>query len=368
MHANPRVAARDKTGRLPWLDWLRFLAAFAVLLMHVRGVAFVEYGALPVEQRNPLLASVFLLARFGREAVLLFFVLSGFLVGGRLFDRAVTGEFRALDYSLDRASRIFIPLLPALALTIVAAWLMHQPVGWLDGVANVIGLQEVLAPALRQNDPLWSLSFEIWFYVLGGCLAWLVQAQRLALFPALLFIASLGVFTELGGSFLFCWLVGAVAWRIRPRQFLWAAMGCGLVLVAAGSLMIQLNRDTALFDKADLKGWLPETPYARLVLASGYAMVIQHLILRPAMGGLKWFERFGGKLAAASYTLYLTHYPVLALLKYWGWQPSSRIDLRSLGRFLGVMSLTLVVTWLFYFLFESRTAAARRWARTRLTV
>jgi len=101
-----------------------------VLLVHARGSAFVEYSALPGPQKNIIVASLFAFTRLGREAVLLFFVLSGFLVGGRLIDRVVRDDFRVVDYALDRLTRILLPLVPALAtplfgLLLLKSGLMH---------------------------------------------------------------------------------------------------------------------------------------------------------------------------------------------------------------------------------------------------
>ncbi len=352
---------------LPWIDWLRFLAAFAVLMVHTRGAAFVEYGALPAGQHHPLVAVAFACTRIGGEAVLLFFVLSGFLVGGRLFDRVVAGEFRTLDYALDRVTRIFIPLLPALGLTFGVSYLLDAPINYFSFAANTIGLQEVVAPTLNLNDPLWSLSFEIWFYVLGGSLAWLVQKEKMAVVPALFFLASLAVFSKLGGSYLFCWVLGAVAWRIRPRRPSLALFGCGLVLIAVGAVMAQLNLNTVSIGLKNVHHWLPGVPMVRLVLATGYGLVLQFLVACPPSSGLlQGFERMGSKLAASSYTLYLTHYPVLALLSYLGWKRAARVDLHSSALFVGAVLVCCCVTWGLYFAFESRTSSVRRWTRSRL--
>src|SRR5215813_13613142 len=65
------------------LDLLRGWAALIVLLVHVRGASFVEFGSLPPDQKTILVVVLFGLTRIGHEAVLIFFVLSGFLVGGK---------------------------------------------------------------------------------------------------------------------------------------------------------------------------------------------------------------------------------------------------------------------------------------------
>jgi hypothetical protein len=42
------------------------------MFVHVRGASFVEFGALPPEQRSVLVAFLFGLPRLGQEAVMVF--------------------------------------------------------------------------------------------------------------------------------------------------------------------------------------------------------------------------------------------------------------------------------------------------------
>lgn len=102
---------KEKDGHYYWLDLLRFLAAFAVLGCHFRGALFVEYANLTHEYQNPVVFLFYFLTRFGFEAVLVFFVLSGFLVGGKVIQRLVEGSFKARDYAIDRFVRIMLPLI-----------------------------------------------------------------------------------------------------------------------------------------------------------------------------------------------------------------------------------------------------------------
>lgn len=92
-----------------WLDALRFIAAFMVLLSHSRNTFFPAYGDLPVEQHNVLTMAFTMICRMGHEAVIIFFVLSGFLVGGRGFERIKDGTMKVKSYAIDRFSRIYPP-------------------------------------------------------------------------------------------------------------------------------------------------------------------------------------------------------------------------------------------------------------------
>lgn len=92
-----------------WLDALRFIAAFMVVLSHSRNTFFPAFGDLPVEQHNVFTMAFTMFCRMGHEAVVIFFVLSGFLVGGRGIERIKTGTMNVGSYAIDRFSRITPP-------------------------------------------------------------------------------------------------------------------------------------------------------------------------------------------------------------------------------------------------------------------
>ena len=155
----------------PWLDWLRFGAALVVVAVHARGFSFVAYGELPVDQRTVLTGAWFALSRLGREAVMVFFVLSGYLVGGKVIERSLDGSFNFTAYSLDRVTRLGIPLVPAVGLSVFAMVATGMVVSPVTLVGNLLFLQGILVEPLPGDVPLWTLSYEAWFSiaVLPGC-------------------------------------------------------------------------------------------------------------------------------------------------------------------------------------------------------
>lgn len=48
-----------------WLDWIRLLAALAVVVCHVRGAVLPEYGELPPEQHNLIVFIFYTVTRMG---------------------------------------------------------------------------------------------------------------------------------------------------------------------------------------------------------------------------------------------------------------------------------------------------------------
>ena len=93
------------------LDWLRGLSALAVFSGHLRAALFVDFST----QADPsIMQKIFyLMTGLGHQAVIIFFVLSGYLVGGSVI-RSMRGK-SMLDikkYSIARITRLWAVLIP----------------------------------------------------------------------------------------------------------------------------------------------------------------------------------------------------------------------------------------------------------------
>ena len=168
--AAPVVAVPPARHHLYWIDWLRFLAAFVVVADHTRAFNWNGFMTYTGEEHSPALALFISLFSLGRQAVVVFFVLSGWLVGGHVLERVRAGTFDAAAYAADRLSRVYVPLLPALLFTVAIVRAFDGTVHPMRYVACLFGLQDVSGiPTPGVNAPLWTLGYEIWFYVLAGC-------------------------------------------------------------------------------------------------------------------------------------------------------------------------------------------------------
>lgn len=176
-HGDAVASARSAGTELVALDTLRWVAALLVLLEHGRTATFLAYGDLPQAQQTLVAKGFYLLTRLGGEAVMLFFVLSGFLVGGQVIRRVREGRFSVKSYAIDRVARILPPLVPAvlLAAAVGAIWFTDGPGIW-DIVATLGGFNGVLV-SLNYNPPLWSLTYEIWFYIFAGAAAAIITGK-----------------------------------------------------------------------------------------------------------------------------------------------------------------------------------------------
>ncbi|MCB9734366.1 MAG: acyltransferase [Deltaproteobacteria bacterium] len=172
------------------LDAVRALAAFVVLIGHARNLFVVDYPELLAAGGRPSapLYGFYFVTSLGHQAVLVFFVLSGFFIGQAVLSRHAPGSrWSWSHYLVDRVSRLYVVLLPALALTLLwdhlgatampslydgsypanilnfAADTRHDAATFL---ANATFLQTITAPPLGTNGALWSLANELWYYLL----------------------------------------------------------------------------------------------------------------------------------------------------------------------------------------------------------
>jgi peptidoglycan/LPS O-acetylase OafA/YrhL len=356
------AAPREVKGELPWLDWIRFLAAFEVLLYHTRPWVFALYPKLPPEDRTVIVNMWFGATHFGREAVLVFFVLSGFLVGGNLIERAAAGTFRPLDYSIDRATRLMLPLVPALAYGAAVEYLRFGTFDPLLFAGNVAFLQGLAVEVPPYNNVVWSLNYEAWFYVLGGALAIVMANKAFRPWPSAAIIACLIVFSVLDAGLLFCWVIGALAARYTARSN--RLLAAGIVLTAAGLFLSNEVFASVRAVTVGPGGWRS----GQIIASAGMALVIQQLVLLRPRGALaSRINTTGTALAAFSYSLYLTHWPTLSLLSYLGFRTGQGVNAESVTAYFTEAGVALIVAYAFYWAFERHTNSVRRAIKRRLS-
>lgn len=150
---------REGSARLERLESLRGAASFYVFLHH-----WVRHD-LP---EAPGLARFFV---FGQAAVLVFFLLSGFVIHYATLRRNPDISFRV--YFIRRFRRIY----PTFVLALVTAYLCASAIrgaflnpSWGDLGINLLMLQDRAregnwALMYMHNTPLWSLAYEWWFYM-----------------------------------------------------------------------------------------------------------------------------------------------------------------------------------------------------------
>ena len=205
-----------------YLDLVRFLAAVCVVLYHSWPWLFPGSHV-----KWP-----------GHEAVVVFFVLSGYVIAHASMRPGMT----AAVYAQHRIARIvpvaWLALLLGIALTVAlpmpTTW---QATGW-PTLANMLfvaqsGWAFIDAPL---NPPFWSLNYEVWYYVVFGC--WLFAPVRWRKLVTVLAMLAAGPKIML----LFpVWLYGVWLYRRMPQFRPRTAWLVFMLTLVAGALATWLN-------------------------------------------------------------------------------------------------------------------------------
>lgn len=305
----PESGILDRSYR-PDIDGLRCIAILSVVLYHA-GVPLITGGFTGVD---------------------IFFVISGYLIGGHIYSELRIGDFSYIRFYYRRAKRILPAFYTVLGFTMLAALLLLSP-----SEATEFGRSAFAATLSSSNilfwkttnyfnpsnefNPLlmtWSLGVEEQFYVLiPVIMAILAHMRRKVLLPAILAVCAI--------SFIFAWRVLAIhpifVFFMLPARIWELGVGVGLAVselnsdlnalppfiartlsVIGVTLMLApvfLLKNTTLFPGAAA---LPSVLGTAMVLASRISWINrQFLSFSPFV--------FIGKV---SYSWYLWHWPLLA--------------------------------------------------------
>lgn len=339
------------------LDLLRGMAALAVCAGHLRNFMFVDFRDLVLPGA---MERVFYFATsVGHSAVIVFFVLSGYFVGGSVWRLASRGQFDWWDYLLARLTRLWVVLLPALVFTLlfdalgasvapgsgVAKWDQSLP----TFLGNALFLQTIAVPVFGSNGPLWSLANEFWYYIAFPFLALgLVRRSVLWLLPMAIGGAVLWkVQPEIPSGFLF-WLMGWTA-ALRDRV---ATPGWRFISIAIAIFL------GALAAAKFLDGFLSELTVA----AATWMLLCVLPHVRVSDKAAPWATG----LSEMSYSLYLFHFPLAAFLFMAPVriQPSPFAYLQFLLGLAAMVGFGYVMWWLF----ERHTDGVRCFLRNRIGI
>lgn len=323
----------------------------------------MDWGGLEAGSKTAVAGVFFAVTRANLEPVVIFFVLSGMLVGGKVIERVLSGDFNVPAYVLDRFSRIYIPLFPALILSGVVAWQGGNVIRMDELVGNIASLQSVVVAPFAGNAPLWSLSYEVWFYVVAGSAAAAISLRASTSFAAFLVLFwALLICAKLEAVLFYCWLLGALGFSLTKVRLPNYVLGCALFLTALGAVGSQLSMksQSAVFDVA----WLPSRATSVLAMSAGCAVLFAWLATTRVTSRLmSRIQALGTSLAAFSYTLYLTHYPVLQVWEKFSPERRTALDVWSFAVFFAKIGSCLFIGWLLYLPFERRTGKFREWVR-----
>jgi peptidoglycan/LPS O-acetylase OafA/YrhL len=377
----PQSRLDNTTGYSLLIALLRGLAALQVAAAHLRAEMFPglrDVGHPAVHYQVLAFAT-----GFAHQAVVVFFLISGWLVGGSLLNKvavagcaatttAVGGDSPWRVYAIDRLTRLWTVLVPALGLMLLVGILTGAVDPTRTDVStandysasaffgNLLGLQTMAVNNYGGNYALWSLANETWYYIeFPLLLIAFTSPSRTRRLAAAAVLALLGTTLRLPITVYFVlWLLGAAFSRIR--------IDCGrdtrtvlLATVAVCSIYFRLRGSN---DDLSLESFPQDLVLSLPLLAFLSTMRAPLAVRSSPMWLVARISRF---LSELSFTLYVTHIPVIKLLRYIGRQTVGRDRLAPNAPldcviYCGMLLALLVAAWLCYLLFESHTARVRR--------
>lgn len=370
-----------QNSRIVFLDFIRGISAIAVCAGHLRAAMIVDYAN---ANTSSIFLKVFYLATgLGHQAVMVFFVLSGYFVGGSILRNKAA--FRWSQYGLARLTRLWIVLIPGLLLTTIIDQLIRHVDStvfegaywtvWNSGpspdipfsesfltlLGNVAFLQTIKVPVFGTNAPLWSLANEFWYYLLFPLF---LHASRKfsalqscdwkrAFYPLLALLILAWLPGSIRQGFLI-WCLGVLVWLFSTssfaRRYASNRMFGTLILFAA------LVYSKSSWAQAHIR--IPSD----YVVGLGFSYLALTITVRKARPNSQHslFGKLACFLSDFSYSLYVVHFPVVLAISVMFYHSGKALpDASTLLQYTSWLCLLIFLGIAFWWAFESRTKVLR---------
>lgn len=304
------------------LNLIRALSGLIVVFSH-----FFQIFVMPVVGRtrftNIAIAS-------SEYAVLTFFILSGFLIALSINRNIEShGYFEWREYLISRAARIY----PALIASVVLCLLLYGAlvVLGISGAGSLNHYSDIF-PATRSeftlswaeifftllqtyafgpggyisvNGPLWSLSYEVGFYLAAGFLITLMRGRGYARIFSVVCLITFAIVSIKFGKYLFLhygtiWMLGVALFFYFDRGWVWLSPAKWY----AGAIVtfFVLTLTNILLALSSLDGEFVHNYLSAIIII---------FILSFTGRTQQVVFRYLSKLADSTYTLYLFHFPLM---------------------------------------------------------
>jgi peptidoglycan/LPS O-acetylase OafA/YrhL len=343
-------------GHVFGLDLMRALAVAMVLVTHA------SFLFIPLAHDLRVFDAWWLPGQLGVE---LFFVLSGFLIGGMLANEAASGDLDVRQFWIRR----WLRTLPNYYLFLLINFLLERWVSgaWPHAASYLVFWQNFAWPSPMFYGESWSLAVEEIFYLVAP-LPVLFARGRAGRFlhPVSLIVLGIAVFTLVRIVFVLhgnpSWDEGvrkvtlvrldAIAYgvvavllyrRYRPNVKA-ASVIAALGLIGTGICVwafLALPRDTSFFARTLLFN----------LISISFAAFLPIAALWQASGLPRFVDVAVRKLALWSYALYVSHLALLrVLLSIFGWKGATPLE--CLAQAIAFSAMAIALAALVYRLYE----------------
>ncbi|KEA64224.1 Acyltransferase [Marinobacterium lacunae] len=342
------------------LDFLRGLAAQAVLLEHM----LTSYGYKGVY--------------IGSFGVVVFFVISGFLIHLSTLSSALEHGFSMREYISRRFFRIFTLYIPVVIIcfaidiycesiglnrpekvtenstvqNFIGSFLMLQQNVISEFFSQLLGVDWLRLKPYGSARPLWTVAVEWWIYIAYGFLFSIIFVKksppRLVSFKGGVFYFSLIVFSfnlisGIGHNLTFIWLLGALIAQIfyfnkNSFQVFWSG---GFYSIFVFAFMLFFMRILHMY-LSPAFGIINPYDFINVVVFSLFFV----LFITMPNGAFEsgFFSSFSVFIGKISYSLYLTHFTIISIFFGFGYFD----ELNIYYFFMIYMVCNIVAAFLYY--------------------
>jgi len=356
------------------MDFIRGISALLVLAGHLRAAMFVDFSEL---KNSTIIDKLFyFVTGLGHEAVMVFFVLSGFFVGGTIIKKK--NSFQFLNYLIARLSRLWTVFIPALIFTFLIDQIIRfyfpqiiegehllflnsgpndeYSTSIITFLSNVMFFQTIFTPVFGSNGPLWSLANEFWYYIffplLMICTGFIKRGKYIMFMCFMFLLFSFFIANSLLIGFII-WILGVGVFVVYSKNMISINKGFlipSLILFLLSLIMSKFhfigNNFSALND---------------VLIGICFSFLLISIREFEVSWGLNnYFNRFSIWLSEISFSLYIFHFPIVLLI-YSIFYSKKQIILNPLSfiHFTFWFLLIVLISSGFWWLFERNTFIVR---------
>ena len=320
------------------------------------------------------------------------FVLSGFFIATSVVRSATLQRWSWRDYLVNRCTRLYVVLIPALALTLAwdsfglyissdASIYTGEAHSWKNDyfnvadrltyasmLGNLVFLPTVYVAPYGSNEPLWSLAFEFWYYLLFPICFLGVRYYRSWMAKVVCFLVFGCICLLINSNILLyfpIWLMGATIGFLRPLSLIhklptWPTILLAVLFATSMAAAGHLNAIKALFWNSSLA--------MDYLTGVGFTVLTFVLLHDQRRDKNNLYSRIAKSTAAFYFTLYVTHMPILVFLRAIiapgrPWAFSTYTAIAASG--LTIVAILYAIA--IYNLTERHTPSVRSWIAKRLS-
>jgi peptidoglycan/LPS O-acetylase OafA/YrhL len=354
-----RCHLKQRAQHFYLLDILRGLASLSVVIWHYQHFFFVApftLGAPFDRSAQPFYNGLSLFYNEGARAVYLFFVLSGFIF---FFQYAESVRTRVTDarrffvlrfsrlYPLHAATLIFVAIGQTVSLHLSNQTIVYECNNWLRFFVSALFLSDWLPErriCVAFNGPAWSLSVEVFLYILFFVFARAMPNSWFAQVVAVGATILAGLISQLLGGYhllnepMYCFFVGGLVY------LMWSKVRDGLLPQMAVAVSASTMCTLSIFFMQ--QHGINEFILDLVVYPSSLLLLVTIQNFQPQSGRRL---RLVGDI---SYSTYLLHFPVQLALLLAVRTGLLKIDFNSRSAWLFFFALVIGISICSFYLYE----------------